>query len=69
RKMETLINSTNSQSEALIQMQSSIQNSVLLMATAVSHNENPAKFSGQNFEDLATENAFLFDHVELGQIF
>ncbi|KAH1107291.1 hypothetical protein J1N35_011059, partial [Gossypium stocksii] len=49
-KMEMSTNSINLQSEALVQTQSLIQNSVLLMVDAARHNEKPAKFSRQNFK-------------------
>ncbi|KAK5785559.1 hypothetical protein PVK06_040155 [Gossypium arboreum] len=65
--METPINSINSQSEALVQMQSSIQNSVLAMVVAVSHNEKPAKFSGQNFKTWQQKMLFYLTILNLAK--
>ncbi|XP_016735500.1 uncharacterized protein [Gossypium hirsutum] len=68
QKMETPTNSINSQSEALVQTQSSIQNSVLLVAAAVSHNEKPTKFSGQNLKTWQQKMLFYLTMLNLAKL-
>ncbi|KAH1038811.1 hypothetical protein J1N35_040554 [Gossypium stocksii] len=65
--METPTNSINLQFEALVQMQSSIQNSVLLVAAVVSHNKKPTKFSRQNFKTWQQKMLFYFTMLNLAK--
>ena len=65
--METPTNLINSQSEALVQTQLSIQYSILPMATVVSHNEKPTKFSGQNFKTWQQKMLFYLTMLNLAK--
>ncbi|KAK5845459.1 hypothetical protein PVK06_001646 [Gossypium arboreum] len=67
--METPTNSINSQSEALVQTQSSIQNSVLPVATTVTHNKKPAKFLGQNLKTWQRKMLFYLTMLNLTKFF
>ncbi|KAK5839624.1 hypothetical protein PVK06_008436 [Gossypium arboreum] len=66
--METPTNSINSQSEALVQTQLSIQYSILPMATVVSHNEKPTKFSGKNFKTWQQKMLFYLTMLNSAKI-
>ncbi|XP_016679244.1 uncharacterized protein [Gossypium hirsutum] len=65
--MKTPTNSINSRSEALVQMQSSIQNSVLPVVATVSHNEKLAKFSRQNFKTWQQKMLFYLTMFKLAK--
>ncbi|KAK5772100.1 hypothetical protein PVK06_048370 [Gossypium arboreum] len=65
--MKTPINSINEQSEALVQMQSSIQNLMLLMVVAISHSEKLANFSRQNFKTWQQKMLFYLTMLNLAK--
>ncbi|KAK5771594.1 hypothetical protein PVK06_047817 [Gossypium arboreum] len=65
--METPTYSINSKFEDLVQTQSLIQNLVLQVAATVSHNEKPAKLSGQNFKTWQQKMLFYLTMLNLAK--
>ncbi|KAH1046866.1 hypothetical protein J1N35_037650 [Gossypium stocksii] len=65
--METPTNSINLQSEAMVQTQYLIQNSMLQVVAATSHNEKPAKFIRQNFMTWQQKMLFYLTMLTLAK--